>query len=154
MASVARRRVAVQPTNVAPLARLFAYTQSLGLERWLARSKRGVPTLVLSLLWLTLAWRGSGRPYHLTSLPQDPLLAALLGLARLPTPETLRRSLTYFPGQALRRAVETTYLAALPRRSGRVWAAVSMGVGPVGGSKASSRFGREAGAPMRPAGGP
>src|SRR5215207_4002207 len=124
MSSVARRRVAVQPTNAAPLARLFAYTQTLGLERWLARPKRGLPTLVLSLLWLTLAWRGSGRPYHLRSLLQDPLLAALLGLAQLPTPETLRRSLAYFPSQALRRAVETTYLAELPRRTGRVWAAL------------------------------
>lgn len=140
MASVARRRVAVQPTNVAPLARLFAYTQSLGLERWLGRPKRGLPTLVLSLLWLTLAWRGSGRPYHLTSLLQDPLLAALLGLAQLPTSETLRRSLAYFPGQALRRAVETTYLAARPLHSGRVWAALDAHQLPYWGRGQSGRL--------------
>ena len=122
MGSVPRVLPPVQPTNAAPLARLFAYTQTLGLERWLARRKRGLSTLVLSLLWLTLAWRGSGRPYHL-SLLQEPLLAALLGVARLPTAETLRRSLAYFPAQALRRAVEAAYLAELPRRPGRVWAA-------------------------------
>ena len=82
------------------MAQLFAYTQSLGLERWLAQPKRGLSTLVLSLLWLTLAWRGSGRPYHL-SLLQEPLLAAPLGLARLPSAETLRRSLASFPAQAV-----------------------------------------------------
>ena len=48
----------VQPTNAAPLPRLFAYTTSLGLERFLDRRKRGLPTLVLSLVWLTLTWRG------------------------------------------------------------------------------------------------
>src|SRR5438552_16307433 len=105
MASVARALPMPQPTNAAPLARLLAYTQTLGLERWLARPKRGVSTLVLSLLWLTLAWRSSGRPYHL-SLLQEPLLAALLGRRRLPSAETLRRSLAYFPAQAVRQAVE------------------------------------------------
>ena len=139
MASVARRRPA-QPTNVAPLARLFAYTQTLGLERCLGRPKRGLPTLVLGLLWLTLAWRGSGRPYHLESRRQDPLLAALLGIARLPTPETLRRSLAYFPGQALRRAVETAYLAESPRRSGRVWAALDAHQLPYWGRRQNGRL--------------
>jgi Transposase DDE domain len=123
MASVPRPQPALQATNLAPLPQLFAYTQSLGLERWLARPKRGVSTLVLSLLWLTLAWRSSGRPYHL-SLLQEPLLAALLGRDRLPSAETLRRSLAYFPAQALRQAVEAVYLAELPRRRGRVWAAL------------------------------
>jgi hypothetical protein len=123
MASVPRPQPPPQPTNLAPLPQLFAYTQSLGLERWLARPKRGVSTLVLSLLWLTLAWRSSGRPYHL-SLLQEPLLAALLGRDRLPSAETLRRSLAYFPAQALRQAVEAAYLAELPRRRGRVWAAL------------------------------
>jgi Transposase DDE domain len=123
MASVPRPQPALQPTNLAPLPQLFAYTQSLGLEHWLARPKRGVSTLVLSLLWLTLAWRSSGRPSHL-SLLQEPLLAALLGRDRLPSAETLRRSLAYFPAQALRQAVEAVYLAELPRRRGRVWAAL------------------------------
>ncbi|HLH23310.1 MAG TPA: transposase [Chloroflexota bacterium] len=123
MSSVACPPAAAQPTNAVPLARLFSYTQSLGLERWLAQRKRGLSTLILSLLWLVLAWRGSGRPYHL-SLLQEPLLAALLGLPALPTAETLRRSLRYFPAQAVRRAVEAAYLAELPRRSGRVWAAL------------------------------
>ncbi len=123
MASVARRVSPPQPTNAAPLVRLVAYTQTVGLEQWLARRKRGVATLVLSLLWLVLAWRGSGRPYHLTLL-QEPLVAALLGVTRLPTAETLRRSLAYFPAQAVRRAVEAAYLAELPRRPGRVWGAL------------------------------
>ncbi len=123
MSSVPCPPAAAQPTNAVPLARLFAYTQSLGLERWLARRKRGLSTLVLSLLWLTLAWRGSGRPYHL-SLLREPLLAALLGLPCLPTAETVRRSLGYFPAQAVRRAVEAAYRAELPHRAGRVWVAL------------------------------
>jgi hypothetical protein len=123
MSSVPPAPSSVQPTNAVPLAGLFAYTQALGLECWLAQRKRGVSTLALSLLWLTLAWRGSGRPYHLTLL-HEPLLAALLGRGRLPTAETLRRSLRYFPAQAVRRAVEAAYLAELPRRPGRVWVAL------------------------------
>jgi hypothetical protein len=47
------------PTNAAPLPRLLAYVQSLGLERHLARSKRGLSTLALALVWLVLAWRDS-----------------------------------------------------------------------------------------------
>jgi hypothetical protein len=62
MASGSRPSSPVQPTNAVSLAGLFAYTQSVGLERWLAQRKRGVAILVLSLLWLMLAWRGSGRP--------------------------------------------------------------------------------------------
>ena len=123
MSSVPPSVAPSQPTNAVPLARLFAYTQALGLERWLARRKRGVSTLVLSLLWLVLAWRGSGRPYHL-GLLHEPWLAALLGRERLPTAETLRRSLRYFSAQAVRRAVEAAYLAELPRRAGRIWAAL------------------------------
>ena len=112
-----------QPTNAVPLARVFAYTQSLGLEPYLARTKRGVSTLALALVWLALAWRGTGRPHHLGWLT-EPLLTALLGLARLPTPQTLHRSLAYFTAHALRAAVEAAYLAELPHRSGRIWAAL------------------------------
>jgi len=139
MASVPCALSPLQPTNAAPLARLFAYTQALSLEQWLARPKRGVSTLVLSLLWLVLAWRGSGRPYHLTLL-QEPLLAALLSVVRLPTAETLRRSLVYFPAQAVRRAVETAYLAELPRRPGRVWAALDAHQVPYWGRGAVDRL--------------
>jgi Transposase DDE domain len=139
MASVARALSAPQPTNAAPLTCLLAYAQSLGLERWLHRPKRGLSTLVLSLLWLTLAWRGSGRPYHL-SLFQEPLLAALLGLARLPTAETLRRSRAYFPAQALRQAVEAAYLAELPRRTGRIWAALDAHQLPYWGRQQTDRL--------------
>src|SRR5215208_3823906 len=123
MSSVLAPAPSPQPTNAVPLARLFAYTQRLGLEPQLARTKRGVSTLALALVWLALAWRGTGRPHHRGWLT-EPLLAALLGLARLPTPQTLHRSLAYFTAHALRAAVEAAYLAELPQRSGRVWAAL------------------------------
>ena len=64
------------PTNVAPLPRLLAYAQALGLERHLHRPKRGLPTLALAVLWLVLAWRGSGRPHHLDGR-DEPLLLLL-----------------------------------------------------------------------------
>ena len=123
MSSVLTPDARVQPTRSAPLVRLLAYTQSLGLERLLDRRKRGLCTLVLSLVWLVLAWQGSGRPHHLRQLA-DPLLAALRGVARLPTPQTLHRSLTYFSAQAIRAAVEAAYRAELPRRTGRIWVAL------------------------------
>src|SRR5918911_2930399 len=78
MASVPVGTGVALPTNLVPVARLLAYAQALGLEHVLARPKRGIPTLVLALVWLVLAWRGSGRPHHLSSL-DEPLLAALLG---------------------------------------------------------------------------
>jgi hypothetical protein len=123
MDSVACALLTAQPTHAVPLAELLAYTQTLGLERWLRRPKRGLSTLVLSLVWLVLAWQGSGRPYRLAHL-EEPLLAALLGLPGLPTGETLRRSLVYFPTQAVRRAVEAAYVAELGRRPERIWAAL------------------------------
>ncbi len=113
----------LRPTNAVPLARLFAYTQALGLERWLARPKRGLASLALVLVWLTLAWQGTGRPYHVRWVT-EPLLLALVGLARLPTPQTLYRSLAYFAAHDVRAAVEAAYRAELPCRSGRIWAAL------------------------------
>ena len=112
-----------QPTGVAPLPRLLAYAQALGLEAHLRRAKRGVPSLALAIVWLALAWRGSGRPHHLAAL-DEPLLAALIGRGRLPASRTLYRSLAIFPARAVRAAVEASYRAELPRRAGRVWAAV------------------------------
>lgn len=53
------------PTAVPPLPRLFASTQTLGLEHHLQRPKRGVATPAPALAWLVLTWRGSGRPQHL-----------------------------------------------------------------------------------------
>jgi IS4 transposase len=123
MSSVLTPATPVQPTRSAPLVRLLAYTQRLGLEPYLDRRKRGLSTLMLSLVWLILAWQGSGRPHHLRQVT-DPLLAALLGVARLPTPQTLHRSLTYFSAQAIRAAVEAAYRAELPRRAGRSWVAL------------------------------
>jgi hypothetical protein len=83
MAIVAAPTAAALPTNVAPLPRLFAYTQTVSLVPYLSRATRGLSTLALALVWLTLTWRGSGRPYHLTGL-DEPLLAALLGPRRRP----------------------------------------------------------------------
>jgi hypothetical protein len=91
------------PTALAGLPALVAYAQSLGLERWLRRRRRGVPTRVQALVWLVLAWRGTGRPHRLGQL-DAPLLGALLG--RVPCPKTLREGLSRFPARAVRAAVE------------------------------------------------
>jgi hypothetical protein len=139
MASVPPTSPTALPTNVAPLPRLFAYTQGLGLERHLGRAKRGISSLTLALVWLVLAWRGSGRPYHVTGL-DEPLLAALLGRERLPAPMTLYRSLSAFPARAVRAAIEASYLAELPRRTGRVWAAVDAHQIPYWGRGQTRRF--------------
>jgi hypothetical protein len=112
-----------QPTSFAALPDLLAYSQQLGLDRHLARPKRGVPTLAATVLWLCLAWRSSGRPYHLAHL-DEPFLAAIIGRHRLPTPRTLYRSLAYFSAHALRQAVQDAYLATLVHHSGKVWVAV------------------------------
>jgi hypothetical protein len=139
MASVPRAAAAARPTNAAPLAGLFAYTQALGLERHLFRAKRGVGTLALSLLWLALAWRGTGRPHRLGAL-EEPLLAALLGLPALPSAQTLHRSLAYFSAKALRAAVEAAYRAELGRRAGPVWAALDAHQVPYWGRGQRARF--------------
>jgi hypothetical protein len=131
--------VGVWPTNLAPLPRLLAYTQGLGLERWLARPKRGISTLALGLVWLVLAWRGTGRPERLDRL-DEPLLAALLGRERRPTARTLLRSVAYFSAHDVRRAVEASYLAELPRRDGRVWAALDAHQLPYWGRGKPDRF--------------
>jgi hypothetical protein len=127
------------PTGLARLPRLFAYAQSLGLERHLDRPTRGVPSLALALAWLALAWLGSGRPHHVDQLA-EPLLAALLGRARLPGARTLARGLARFPAKAVRAAVEAAYAAELPRRSGRVWAAIDAHQIPDWGRGKPARF--------------
>jgi hypothetical protein len=112
-----------QPTDLAALPELLAYTQQLDLTPQLHRPKRGLSTLAASILWLCLAWRGSGRPYHLCHL-QEPFLAAIIGRPRLPTPQTLYRSLSYFSAKALREAVEAAYCAGLDHREGKIWVAI------------------------------
>jgi hypothetical protein len=140
MATVAGERLTVSmPTNSARLPTLLAYTQGLGLERWLGRARRGVATLPLALLWLVLAWRGSGRPSHLRLL-SEPLLPALLGLRRLPCARTLGRSVQAFAAHDLRRAVETAYQASLPGRAGRVWVALDAHQLPYWGRGKLGRF--------------
>ena len=84
------------PTNAVPLPRLLAYVQSLGLERHLARPKRGLSTLVLAMVWLVLAWRDSGRPHHLDSLD-----------------EPLRRRLPVFLGAPAAQACARTTVASI-----------------------------------------
>jgi hypothetical protein len=118
---------------------LLAYTQSVGLERFLDRPKRGVPLLRLVVLWLVLAWLGTGRPFHLDQIV-EPLLAVLLGGSRLPCAKTLRRSLTHLATKDVRAAVEAAYQAELPRRTGRVWAALDAHQVPYWGRSKTSRF--------------
>jgi hypothetical protein len=97
------------------------------------------------VVWLVLAWRGTGRPERLDQL-EEPLLAALLGRERRPTARTLLRSVAYFSAPAVRRAVEASslaelpYLAELPRRSGRVWAALDAHQLPYWGRGKPERF--------------
>jgi hypothetical protein len=128
-----------QPTSLAALPELLAYSQQLGLDRHLARPKRGLSTLAASLLWLCLAWRGSGRPSHLTYL-DEPFLGAIIGRHRLPTPRTLYRSLAYFSAHALRQTVQEAYLATLPHRPGKVWVAVDTHQIPYWGRGKLSQF--------------
>src|SRR5829696_9808018 len=97
--------------------------------------------LVLFLVWLLLAGQGSGRPHHLRQLA-DPLLAAMLGVARLPTPQTLHRSLTYFAAHAIRAAVEAAYQAELPQRPGRLWVALDSHRCPTGAGASGSACAR------------
>jgi hypothetical protein len=141
MASVRVPAPAATPTNAAPLPRLFAYAQALGLEPYLYRAKRGLGTLAQALVWLTLAWRGTGRPERLTQLG-EPLLAALLDRSRLPAPATLRRGLGAFSTKGVREAVEAAYRAELPRRPGRVWAALDAHQVPYWGRAQRARFGK------------
>jgi Transposase DDE domain len=119
----------------------LAYTQSLGLERFLDRPTRGIATLSLALLWLTLAWRGSGRPEHADRW-EEPLLAALLGRPHLPCAHTLRRSLARFSAKGVRAAVEAAYRAELPRRAGRIWASIDSHQTPYWGRGKKARFHR------------
>ena len=129
----------VTPTNLAPPPRLLADTQTLGLERYLVRAKRGIPTLVLALVWLVLAWRGTSRPHRLGYLG-EPLLAALLGRSRRPAAQTLHRSLDAFAAKDMRAAVEAAYRAELPRRTDPIWAAVDAHQIPSWGRGQRARF--------------
>jgi hypothetical protein len=88
-----------------------------------------------------LAWRGTGRPERLDLL-DEPLLVALLGRARRPTARTLLRSPGSFSAHGVRRAVEASYRAELPRRGGRVWAALDAHQLPYWGRGKADRFER------------
>ena len=67
-------------------------------------------------------------------------MAPLLGRSRLPTPQTLYRSLGYFSATGVRAAVEASYRAELPRRAGRVWSAVDAHQVPYWGRGKPDRF--------------
>jgi hypothetical protein len=127
------------PTNLAALPRLLSYAQGLKLEQHLGWAKRGIPTLALAVVWLVLAWRGTGRPHRL-GLLEEPLLAALLGRSRPPTAQTLHRSLRYYSAKAVRQAVEAAYLAELPHRRERIWAALDAHQVPYWGRGKLDRF--------------
>ncbi len=92
MASVRMPFDRPMPTNLAPLPALLAYAQSLGLERYLRRAKRGLPTLAAALLWLVLAWWGSGRPDHLDQLDEPFLAAGAVPARRSDAPASLASS--------------------------------------------------------------
>jgi len=128
-----------QPTDLAALPELLAYAQHLNLAPYLHRRKRGLSTLAASLLWLCLAWRGSGRPYHLRYL-EVPLLAAIIGRPRLPTAQTLYRSLAYYSAKAMRQAVEVAYRAELEHRTGGIWVAIDTHQIPYWGRGKLGRF--------------
>jgi hypothetical protein len=91
------------------------------------------------LLWLALAWRGTGRPERLGAV-EEPLLAELVGLPALPSAQALRRGLGYWPARALRAAVEAAYGAELGRRAGRVWVAIDAHQVPYWGRGQLERF--------------
>jgi hypothetical protein len=95
--------------------------------------------LALSLVWLVLAWRGSGRPYHLDQW-SEPLLAAFLGRDRAPCSRTLYRSLGYFNTHAVRAAVEASYRATLAGRRGEIWLAIDSHQLPYWGRRQQGRF--------------
>jgi hypothetical protein len=97
-----------RPTALAALPDLLSYTQHLGFDHLLIRPKRGLSTLAASILWLCLAWRSSGRPYHLVHF-DEPFLAAIIGRPQFPAPRTLYRSLAYYSAHALRLAVQGAY---------------------------------------------
>lgn len=139
MGIVAGSATTPTPTRLAALPPLLAYTQSLGMERFLDRPKRGVPLLTSVLLWLVLAWLGTGRPFHLDQLV-EPLLATVLGCSRLPCAKTLRRSLSRLATTDVRAAVEAAYQAELPHRTGRVWAALDAHQVPYWGRGKTRRF--------------
>jgi Transposase DDE domain len=134
-----RSAASALPTDLAGLPRLLAYTQALGLERFLFCPTQGIPSLALALVWLVLAWRGTGRPHHVAEL-HEPLLAALLGRERLPSATTLHRSLRRFSAQAVRAAVEAAYQAELPRRAERVWVSLDSHQLPYWGRGQRDRF--------------
>jgi hypothetical protein len=105
----------------------------------LVRPTRGIPSLALAVVWLVLAWRGTGRPHHVAEL-HEPLLAAMLGRERLPSATTLYRSLRRFPAQAVRAAVEAAYQTELGRHTERVWVSLDSHQLPYWGRGQRDRF--------------
>lgn len=144
MKSVASRRFSEIPvplvTSLACLPRLVSYSQQVLAKGAFLRAGRGVPLWSLALLWLVLAWRGSGRATHLPYVA-DGVLALLAGLSTLPCSKTLARSLHRFPVRALRQALEAQYLATVPRRSRR-WVALDTHQLPFWGRVLAARFRR------------
>jgi hypothetical protein len=134
-----RSAAAALPTDLAGLPGCWRTPRPWACNAFLFRPTQGIPSLVLALVWLVLAWRGTGRPHHVAEL-REPLLAALLGRDRLPSATTLYRSLRRFSAQAVRGAVETAYQAELSRRTERVWVSLDSHQLPYWGRGQRDRF--------------
>src|SRR5918999_948960 len=80
------------------------------------------------------------QPTNLAAIPRLLAYAQTLGRERLPAGRTLTRSLAYLSAQGTRRAVEASYRAELPRRDGRVWAAIDAHRVPYWGRGKPDRF--------------
>jgi len=82
------------------------------------RSNNQIPVTDVLLAWFYGLALGAERFAHFTRYRRDPLLPQLLGLARFPSPDTLRRfflSLTYAQLTAISEALMRESLARLPR---------------------------------------
>lgn len=127
-------------TGLAPLPLLLAYTERVLPKSAFVSTGRGVSTVGMALLWLVLAWRGSGRPSHLRLLV-DAVIAVLVGLSVLPCPKTLARSLDRFAVRPLRHMLEAQYRTTRPRRARR-WVALDAHQLPFWGQVLKDRFGK------------
>jgi len=82
------------------------------------RSNNQIPVTDVLLAWFYGLALGAERFAHFTRYRRDPLLPQLLGLARFPSPDTLRRfflSFTYAQLTAISEALMRESLARLPR---------------------------------------
>lgn len=127
-------------TSLACLPKLLSYTQQVLPKEAFVRPGRGVSLWSLALIWLVLAWRGSGRATHLPYFA-DAVLAVLVGLTALPCSKTLARSLSRCAVRPIRRALEDQYLTTVPKHDRR-WVALDTHQVPFWGRILANRFRR------------